>query len=562
LGYAKLADFPTVCANIVYTATGEPFFPPYTIIDVDGLKIGIIGVMEEIFKMEIIKENTEGLDVLSIASVVVTYAKFLEPRTDLIFVLVQGGMNDARLAAQPPVDLILPAEAPEGGAVAGAAGNVTKINGIYVVGGPSGKDGGIGKIIIEVKDNEIISVNEEDLWLPAEEAKPPLMIKAMVEKYQGMIDKEFGEVIGQLKTDWIRAEPESNIGDWQADVMRAKTGTDFAFQNSEGIRKDLPAGPIIKKDIMEISPFHNTLATFTVSGAELKHILEWNFERGWDLLQMSGITCSVDINQKYGERVSDIFVNEEPLKLDKVYTGTFNDYGIGHDKDKYFDLEVHDKFDTHIPLAQSEIEAVIDQKVIDIKMQNRIKVKPAAEVSGTCLEVDSFGNVKTDITEEQVKAAGFELGDIINIKIGEKLIEAPFVITYGDVSKGKPLARISKGNLLFAINYGNFSETYEVRKEALVKVILKGKASYKEELEIRHLERPIDRESYKSDEEFTNFRMVKYGDIADKTLYRSCHPAAKDDPRTLYASNLVEEKGINTIINLTDTLITNKRNYY
>jgi len=82
LGYAKLADFPTVCANIVYTATGEPFFPPYTIIDVDGLKIGIIGVMEEIFKMEIIKENTEGLDVLSIASVVVTYAKFLEPRTD------------------------------------------------------------------------------------------------------------------------------------------------------------------------------------------------------------------------------------------------------------------------------------------------------------------------------------------------------------------------------------------------------------------------------------------------------------------------------------------------
>ena len=86
------------------------------------------------------------------------------------------------------------------------------------------------------------------------------------------------------------------------------------------------------------------------------------------------------MNQEYGERVSDIFVNEEPLKLDKIYTGTFNDYGIGHDKDKYFDLEAHDKVNTYIPLAQTQIEAIIDQKVIDIKMQNRIKVKPAAEL--------------------------------------------------------------------------------------------------------------------------------------------------------------------------------------
>ncbi|MCD6239783.1 MAG: bifunctional metallophosphatase/5'-nucleotidase [Thermotogae bacterium] len=374
IGYAMLADFPTVCANVVYTSTGEPFFPPYTIINVNGLRIGIIGVMEEIFKIEIIKENTEGLDVLPIAPVVNMYAKFLKPRTDLIFVLVQGGKEDTKAAAQPNVDLILPAEAPAKGGEVGPSGNVAKINGIYVAAGPSGKDGGIGKITIDVENKKIVSVKEEDLWLSAEKAKPPAKIKTMVEEYQKMIDEEFGTVIGQLKTPWVRAQPESNIGDWQTDVMRAKTGTDFAFQNSGGIRKDLPAGPITKKDIMEISPFHNTLATFTVSGAELKHILEWNFERGWDYLQMSGITCTVNMNKKYGERVTDIYVNGKPLDLNKIYTGTFNDYGIGHDKDKYFDLEAHNKVNTHIPLAQTEIEAVIAQKVIDIKVQNRIKV--------------------------------------------------------------------------------------------------------------------------------------------------------------------------------------------
>ncbi|MGC9384470.1 MAG: SAM hydroxide adenosyltransferase [Kosmotogaceae bacterium] len=175
-----------------------------------------------------------------------------------------------------------------------------------------------------------------------------------------------------------------------------------------------------------------------------------------------------------------------------------------------------------------------------------------SQVTGTVAEVDKYGNVHTNILETTVEEAGFELGDMLEVKLDGEVIKAPFVTTYGDVDTGNPLVRITGDHVLLAINYGNFSKTYglEVGDEVEISIIEKG--TYKAELELRHLVRTDKREDYESDAVFANFREVTIGYIKPGNLYRSSHPAI-DDPRASYANKLCEEAGINTVINLSDS---------
>jgi len=175
-----------------------------------------------------------------------------------------------------------------------------------------------------------------------------------------------------------------------------------------------------------------------------------------------------------------------------------------------------------------------------------------AAVSGTVAEVDKYGNVHTDIPAEAVEEAGFELGDMLIIKMEEESVEAPFVTTYGDVDMGDPLVRVSGGHLMMALNYANFAKTYGLEAGSEVSYEMVEKGAYAEELEIRQLTRTDDREDYASDAIFANFREVTIGEIAPGKLYRSSHPSI-EDPRAPYAAELAEKAGIKTIVNLSDS---------
>src|SRR6056297_2013111 len=175
-----------------------------------------------------------------------------------------------------------------------------------------------------------------------------------------------------------------------------------------------------------------------------------------------------------------------------------------------------------------------------------------ADVTGTVAEVDKYGNVHTAIPEADFLAEGYELGDILLIQMEDQSVQAPFVTTYGDVDRGNPLVRLSGGYVAMALNYANFAKTYSLEAGSEVSFELVEKGAYLEELEIRNLVRTDVREDYATDAIFANFREVTMGEIGANILYRSCHPSL-DDPRAPYASLLVEEAGIMTVINLSDS---------
>lgn len=87
--------------------------------------------------------------------------------------------------------------------------------------------------------------------------------------------------------------------------------------------------------------------------------------------------------------------------------------------------------------------------------------------SGTAGEVialdDPFGNLITDIREEQFKSLGYAVGTEVALKIATKAYRFPYEKSFGAVAVGKPLVYIdSRGRLAVAINQGDFSKKYGI----------------------------------------------------------------------------------------------------
>jgi len=104
------------------------------------------------------------------------------------------------------------------------------------------------------------------------------------------------------------------------------------------------------------------------------------------------------------------------------------------------------------------------------------------------------------------------------------------------------------------INYGKLNEVAQVKVGSGFIIMLSNPGAYRTQYEIRKLVRSNKREDYASDEIFANFRNIAIGNIAEGVLYRSSSPIDNQLGRAAYADKLIEEAGIETVVNLSDSI--------
>ena len=131
-----------------------------------------------------------------------------------------------------------------------------------------------------------------------------------------------------------RFDGESTLGDLLADLMRRTFETDAAIINSGGIRSDLRAGNLVYADVFETSPFDNYPAIVRMTGAQIREVLRLttlNGERG--IMQVSGLRYTVDAAKDAGkpaaERdriVSVTLADGSPLDPSKLYRVVMPDF--------------------------------------------------------------------------------------------------------------------------------------------------------------------------------------------------------------------------------------------
>ena len=90
---SKISDFPFVASNIFYDNSKEHVFKPYTIVNIDGVQIGIIGVVSSDMKNIVLKKNIDGIYFTSEIEAVNKYANELKNQNvDIVIVLSSLGI--------------------------------------------------------------------------------------------------------------------------------------------------------------------------------------------------------------------------------------------------------------------------------------------------------------------------------------------------------------------------------------------------------------------------------------------------------------------------------------
>jgi 2',3'-cyclic-nucleotide 2'-phosphodiesterase (5'-nucleotidase family) len=362
-----IAKFPTVSANILDTLNQFPVNnKEYMIIEKKGLKIGIIGIMSDDFYNLVNQNSSAGIKILPSIETVKRLAALLNPQTDLLIALTHQGVDEDSILAMnvQGIDVIV------GGHSHTRLRHPKRVNGVLIVQTGSNLEN-LGVLDLKLEKHHVISYdgNLVPLWYNA--ARPKTALSTFIDSVKSVIDQDYSKVIATLKTDWNRGHGESGIGNFIADAQREAIGADVGFMNSAGIRKDLTAGPITKRDLFEILPFRNILVKFELTGNQIRSIVEFYITEHAGI-QTSGIQCEW---KKRGDGSIDFerfLVNGQPLDTNKIYIGAASDYMMGEAK-KYLGIET-----PKLAYLNQTVFAVIEKKVRETKeifspIENRIK---------------------------------------------------------------------------------------------------------------------------------------------------------------------------------------------
>jgi 2',3'-cyclic-nucleotide 2'-phosphodiesterase (5'-nucleotidase family) len=297
----------------------------------------------------------------------------LDPVTDLIVLLThQGFREDSLLAsAVPQADVII------GGHSHSVLKRPVRVNGVLVCQAGSNSEW-LGRLDLDVRDDRIASYSARLVPVQCRAGEADPEVARLVDDYRLRIEAQYGRVIGKIKTAWTPArDRESNIGDFFADVIRERAGTDFAVINSGGIRKGLGRGPVREMDILEIFPFENRLVRFSCTGREVLKLVGTNarsaYERSRGILQVSGLRYTAHRDRMGNVAVREAWINREPVRTDRVYTAAAVDYLVHYNAREFFGFEPGSEEDLGVFLADAAIEYIRSHPVIQSRVEGRMR---------------------------------------------------------------------------------------------------------------------------------------------------------------------------------------------
>lgn len=279
------AKFPFLCANLVAPEAMKLDIKPYVIIEQQGLRIAVLGMLET---------RADGLPGAHPAHFkqisfhkgeeMVPEYRFLKEEADVCILLSHMGYEeDLDIAAKNPwLDAIL------GGHSHTLVEHPEKHNGVMVTQAGSSLSHAT-LTLFTVVDGKVTDVKSTTLDV-AHRGSENAKMRAMLDEFNA--DKRFSETLANALTPFTRRE---ELGCLVTDGVRWFTGADFAFQNTGGIRIDeLPAGPVTIKDVYDIDPFANDVVVYTMTGGQLEDFLMHSFRANgkWPSY-VSGMTYKV-----------------------------------------------------------------------------------------------------------------------------------------------------------------------------------------------------------------------------------------------------------------------------
>jgi 5'-nucleotidase / UDP-sugar diphosphatase len=310
-----MVKFPMLAANIY--EDGRRMFEPYKVFNIDGLRVGVIGLTTEDTRKMVSPENIKGIEFRSVIAEARKVVPEVRSKADIVIAATHMGHyengnhgsqaeGDVEMArAVSGIDLVVGGHTQnpvcmkaenvlDRAYVPGAECQPDRQNGAWIVQAHEwGKY--VGRADFQYRNGELklvkyalIPVNLMQT-LKGNDGKPSKVPhteliaedKAMLEMLkpyqdfgQQKLQVEIGSTDGKLEGDRavVRSKPAS-MAVLIGQAMMDRTNADFAVVNSGGVRDSFAPGKLTYKDVLKVQPFGNTVVTADLTGSEVMDYL-------------------------------------------------------------------------------------------------------------------------------------------------------------------------------------------------------------------------------------------------------------------------------------------------
>ena len=170
-------------------------------------------------------------------------------------------------------------------------------------------------------------------------------IGALIGRYQAVAEPLVARIVGQVTAPATRTNAPSRenvMGNLIADAQLAATaplakgGAQIAFMNPGGVRADLipgTNGDVTYGQLFSVQPFGNSLVVKTMTGAQLRALLEQQFNSGANttsaprvLLVSGGFSYTYNLAAAVGSRITAMTLAGTPVLDATTYRVTMNSF--------------------------------------------------------------------------------------------------------------------------------------------------------------------------------------------------------------------------------------------
>ena len=394
--YGKIVDeseFPWLAANVVSVATGEPWFEPFTVLDIKGVKIAVAGFTTSMVPEWLPEHLWEGMEFKEIRDEAERWMQLIleQESPDMVIGLFHEGLGET-----------VPGGAGEPAAYAGGAGMIasavpgfdiiitghdhrrwnTWVEGpegdMVLVAGPGSHGRHVAEVTVDLEFNSQKGRYDKTISgnIISMEGYEPC--RALVSEFQVRIEEVRDYVsreIGRLDADISSRESLFGSSPFVDIVHRLQldmTGADISFAAPLSYDATLEKGWLTVGDMFSLYRFENFLYSMELYGSEIKNYLEYSYGnwfntmsgeddlllryRGadddspiildsggtyrlagasFDFDSAAGLDYTVDVSEPAGSRITILSMSDgEPFMAGRKYLVAINSYrgsgGGGH----------------------------------------------------------------------------------------------------------------------------------------------------------------------------------------------------------------------------------------
>jgi sulfur-oxidizing protein SoxB len=329
------AKFPIVVANLYDAQWGEraslPNTRPYVIREINGLKVGIIGMtyhyMSRVSRQP---QWSFGLRVAEVQEDINTLRQ--QHGVDLVVMLSHMGWKVDEKYAElvSGIDVIVGAHTHDTLYRPTLVYNKNSQRDVIVVQcGSHGKL--LGQLDLTVRDKRVTAFAQTLFPVRAREVAPDPAIAALIEQYRAPYKAELERVIGETGTMMYRqATWQSTADNLLSDALRARTARDIALIQPSRYGATVLPGKITVEDIYNFLPDELPIYHMKFSGRDLRTMFEEAVDNivdsepllrvGGNMWRFSGAEVAIDLGQPSLRRIQRMHIGGKPVKDKQLYS--------------------------------------------------------------------------------------------------------------------------------------------------------------------------------------------------------------------------------------------------